>query len=126
MGDGGANIVCALKDFDRSYCADHLINVVLDRGTKVHLTRVDLYGDAAWDIVERVQVAIGEVKRHRPNSALNARLVKGPAKRRQKVFKSFIPMLLSARKYFNQVRHFKYISIDYFICNVICRYAVSV
>lgn len=103
--DGGANIVCALADFSRSYCADHLINVVLDRGTTVHLTRVDLYGARAGDVVDRVQLAIKTVKKHKSKTALSAKLVAGPTKRKQKVFKSFVPMLLSAKKHLAQVRY---------------------
>ncbi|KAK3916616.1 Transposable element Hobo transposase, partial [Frankliniella fusca] len=106
--DDGADVVAAvaLSGNDRSYCMDHCTNLVTKKAMTLQLTKTDLYGNSGGKILNSVQSAVNCVMSSRKpiHSALKRKLKKGPTVTvGQKIFKSHMPMLKSARDNFEKL-----------------------
>ncbi|KAK3911465.1 5'-nucleotidase SurE, partial [Frankliniella fusca] len=55
--DDGADIVSAVSEDSRTYCADHCTNLVVQKALTRQLTKMDLYGERGGYIVDNVRKA---------------------------------------------------------------------
>ncbi|KAK3931948.1 Transposable element Hobo transposase [Frankliniella fusca] len=108
--DDGADIVSAVSEGSRTYCADHCTNLVVKKALTRQLTRltkVDLYGERGGYIVDNVRKAVDTIKssRRKTLTPLKKKLVKGPTNRKEQIqFRSCLPMLRKVHANFKQVR----------------------
>lgn len=105
--DDGANLVKAvnLGGYSRSYCYDHLLNVVLQRSFTVHLNRADLFGVAGGVLVRKVRTSLCTLKTSKKiPKAEKARIPLGPEVLfGSKQYRSSLPMLRYAANNFDKV-----------------------
>ncbi|KAK3925320.1 Transposable element Hobo transposase [Frankliniella fusca] len=107
--DDGSDIVCALKQEERTYCADHCTNLLVKKALTLQLSKLNLYGPEGEIILEKIAAAVSAIKSSRLNSAslanIKGKLKPFPKNRgHQIVFRSCIPML--------QIVHNNYASVS--------------
>ncbi|KAK3932332.1 Transposable element Hobo transposase [Frankliniella fusca] len=111
VSDDGADIVKALEGKSRTYYMDHALNLCVKKAIQPQLTKTDLYGAEGGALLDAVGTAVDVIKSCRKRTPqiakLKASLAKGPhaERRTQKVFKSCVPMLESAKKNLTKVKN---------------------
>lgn len=97
----------ALENHVRLYCADHAINISLRTAFTLKVTAICLYNDSALLIVEISERLVEHVMKLPEANNLNLRGPTPPMVIRRPV--SYVAMLTSVEKNFNQVIEKKYL-----------------
>jgi len=102
LSDGGLNIVNALREYKRLYCAAHNLNVISSHIFSVKLSEIDLFGSAGAVLVSKVESLVSFLHATKLNKFLDGTIPLIEQKETRR-YKSNVPILKSLAEPFTEV-----------------------